>query len=329
MKKLKRLICLAVIILIFLVTANAAAFEITIASEVEVNSAEIYLAEIAAINAGELSAAQLNELKTLKLKNSPKPGYRKRLTRVLVDLSIKNLGYKSSEFKLNMPQVVEIGRKEFKISQNEILALVKSHFESNLDSKIKKIEIESRNNRNEPKISFSNYELKLAPEQNLSLSKRNFKFEVWQNDKKVDQFFYPLQINILIDAVVANKNIKRDTTLNQSDFIIKEKNVSTNYEDLITDFSEIDFENNKLSHNLNKGELLKKNYLKKPYVIKWGQKLHLEAEVNNIMISTFVEAKERGKIGDIITVENLNSGYQFQVKVIRPTEVKLISDQMR
>ncbi|TDO94486.1 flagella basal body P-ring formation protein FlgA [Halanaerobium saccharolyticum] len=323
---MKKLIIILTVLIFIITTFSAAAFEIKIEEEVEVSASEITLGQIAEIRAPELSAAAVEELKKISFKVSPNPGYQKRLSRVLVDLTIQNLGYKKDQFKLQMPGMVIVSRKSSLITEAEIFALVEDYLKSNLDFEAEQLIIESRSSLNQVKIAAGDYELKVAENQNLSLPNTNLKLEVWQNEEKVHSFYYPVKINLLLKVLTADKNLNINSRLRKSDFEVKKQVISGDPEELISDWSEIDINNVQLSRPIRKGEVLRSSYLKIPYAVKWGQKLSLQVRVNNIHVSTFVEAKERGKIGEIITVENLNSGYQFQVKVVSPTEVKMISD---
>ena len=323
---MKKLIFILTFLIIIGLVFNAAAFELKIAKEVEVNTAQITLDEIAELHAPELNAAEVEKLKKLKFKTSPNPGYSKRLSRVLVDLTIQNQGYAKEEFRLEMPDTVIVNRKSTIIEEKEIATLVKDYIKNNLNFKEAELIIESRNSARKFEISAGDYQLKIAKNQNLSLPNTNLKIEVWQNGEKQRNIFYPVKINLLLEVLTAAKNLAGNNKITKEDFKLKEKKISGNPEGLIKDWAEIDLNNLKLSRSLAQGEVLRKDYLKAPYVVQWGKKLNLRVKVNNINISTFVEAKERGKIGETITVENLNSGYQFQVKVVSPTEVQMISD---
>lgn len=323
---MKKLNLLLAAVLVLLITFNAAAFQITINPEVEVKSPQITLAEISEIKAPELSAAQLGELENLNFKSSPNPGYSKRLSRVLVDLTVQNFGYDKEDFELQMPKTVVVKRKSNLIKEAEIFGLVENYLNTNLDFKTDKIVIESRNSVTEIEIPAGNYELKIADNQRLSLPNTSLKLEIWQNGERLRSLFYPVEIKLSMKVLTAAEDLKSSSKISKSDFKLIEKNIKGDPEQIVNDFSEIDFNNTELSRSLKKGEPLKFSYLKIPYAVKWGQKLNLRLNRNNIKISTVVEAKERGKIGEIITVENLNSGYQFQVEVVSPTEVKMISD---
>lgn len=322
MFNLKKIIIMTILILLIF-TFSAAAFKIKIMKEVEVSSPKITLGEIAEIKASNLSQVAVEKLINLSLKSSPNPGYQKRLSRALVDLTIQNLGYNKSQFQLEMPNTVIVSRKSAIIKEEEIAVLVEDYLKANLNFAAEKIVVESRGSFNELKIAAGDYDLIVAEDQNLSLPNTNLKLEVRQNGDLIRSFFYPVNIKLNLGVLTANKDLKSKSKLSKSDFKLTEKQISGDPEEIISDWSEVDFKNIELLHSLNKGEILKFNNLKEPYVVNWGQKLNLRVNLNNINISTFVEAKERGKIGEIITVENLSSGYQFQAEVVSSTEVQI------
>ena len=323
---MKKIILILTISILLFFSFSAAAFQITIAPEVEVKSSEITLAEIAEIKASELSAAAVEKLKKISFKRSPNPGYSKRLSRVLVDLTIKNQGYNKNDFQLQMPNIITVNRKSDIIKETKISSLAEEYLKSNLDFAGAEIIIESRSSFKDLEIAAGDYELKAAEQQNLSLPNTNLKLEVWQDGEQIRTIFYPVKINLVLEVLTANKDLNSNSKLKKSDFKITKRKINGSPEGIIKDYSELDFNRVELSRTLKKGEILKDNYLKVPYAIQWGQKLNLRVNFNNINISTFVEAKERGKIGEMITVENLSSGYQFQVLVVSPTEVRVVSD---
>lgn len=305
---------------------KAAAFEVEIGSEVEISREKITLGEIAEIKAGGLTAVKLEELKNLSFKKSPAPGYKKRLTKVLVDLSIKNLGYQQNQYNLKMPQTVIVKRKSTIIKKEEIAEIVREYLNKKLNFSKEKFRLEAAASGRDLEIPAGEYEIKISDQQKINFPNTNLKLEIWQRDKKIRQRFYPIKIILFLDVLTAARNLTANSRIRKTDFKVEKKEIVGNPEKLISDFSELDFNNLALSHSLKKGDILNSNDLRQPIAVKWGQKLHLKVNIDKINISTFVEAKERGKIGDIITVENINSGYQFQVKVISANEVRLLTD---
>lgn len=321
----KRLLLLLFISLI-ISSINVSAFEIIIEEEEAVQSSHIKLEEIAEIKTDDLSSKELEELKQLKFAKSPAPGYKKRLTRVLVDLSIQNLGYDKSKYNLKMPKTITVSRKSSIISAAEIEVLVEDYLRENLDFPKDAILIESSRHLSDIEIGAGDYELKMAENQNLNLPSTNLKLKILQEKKVVRTIYYPVKIKLELEVYTANRDLGPNTKLNKSNFSLEKQIISGSPEDIIQDWDSKALNNKELGKKINSGEILKYSNLKTPIAVKWGDKLRLNINKNNIRLSTFVEAKGRGKIGEVITVENLDSGYKFQAEIISSTEVKMLSE---
>ncbi|MFP4020037.1 MAG: flagellar basal body P-ring formation chaperone FlgA [Halanaerobium sp.] len=318
------LLLLLLILLIF--SFNVSAFEILINEEEEVLSSQIKLDEIAEIKAVDLSAGELEELKNLKLEKSPAPGYKKRLTRVLVDLSIQNLGFAKNSYQLKMPKTITVSRKSKVIPAEEIKTMAENYLRENLDFSDQSIVIESNRSLADLEIGAGDYELQVAEDQNLNLPATNLKLEILQEEKIVRRIYYPVIIKLELDVYTAVRDLSPNSKLNKSDFKKEKRLISGNPENIIRDWGAEDLSNKNLSRKMQAGDILKYNNLDTPFAVSWGDKLRLTINQNNIRLSTFVLARGRGKVGDVIKVENMDSGYEFRAEIVSETEVKRLSE---
>lgn len=318
------LLLLLLILLIF--SFNVSAFEILINEEEEVLSSQIKLDEIAEIKAVDLSAGELEELKNLNLEKSPAPGYKKRLTRVLVDLSIQNLGFAKNSYQLKMPKTITVSRKSKVIPAEEIKTMAENYLRENLDFSDQSIVIESNRSLADLEIGAGDYELQVAEDQNLNLPATNLKLEILQEEKIVRRIYYPVIIKLELDVYTAVRDLSPNSKLNKSDFKKEKRLISGNPENIIRDWGAEDLSNKNLSRKMQAGDILKYNNLDTPFAVSWGDKLRLTINQNNIRLSTFVLARGRGKVGDVIKVENMDSGYEFRAEIVSETEVKRLSE---
>ncbi|MFN2340991.1 MAG: flagellar basal body P-ring formation chaperone FlgA [Halanaerobium sp.] len=318
------LLLLFLILIIF--SFKVSAFEIMINEEEEVSSSQIKLDEIAEIKAAELSAGELEDLKNLKLEKSPAPGYKKRLTRVLVDLSIQNLGFAKNSYRLEMPKTITISRKSKVIPAAEIKTMAEDYLRKNLDFSDESIVIESNRSLADLEIGAGDYELQIAENQNLNLPATNLKLEVLQEGKIVRRIYYPVTIKLKLEVYTAAREISSNSKLNKSDFKREKRVISGDPEDIIRDWDAENLKNKNISRKLQVGDILKFSNLDTPFAVNWGDKLRLTINQNNIRLSTFVLARGRGKVGEVIKVENMDSGYKFRVEIVSETEVKRLSE---
>jgi len=317
-------ICL-ILLLLLLISNSAAAFELKIEQNEFVESADIYLGEIAEFNEAELNSEQLIELRNLKLAKSPQPGYQKFLNKVLVELSIKNLGYDTADFRLKMPKQITIERKAAYIDISKVRAFVEEKLTEAFKLDSEKLVIEELNNPKSYQIAAGNgeYELQFASHSHFNFGNNNLIIEVVKDSVVQNRLYYRFKLGIKKQVFRSLKDLHYNSTLNRNDFEIVEKVIYQNPDQLVSSWENM--QKKELKTTLKKGDYLSYQLIKNPYLVQWGDRLKVTIVKNNVVLSSYVTARERGKLGDEITVENENSGYRFQVEVISENEVKYLS----
>lgn len=309
--------------LIILVGSSAAAFELIINEKETVEAAEIYLGEIAVIKGAELSSEKLNQLKELRLTASPQPGYQKLINRVLVELSIENLGFNKNEFKVKMPKKVIIERKSSFIENSTIRNFVEKKIKEEFQIEADKIVFKELNNPERYYTAAGDYKLALASQSSFKFGRNNIALEIFLKENLEKRIYYRFELGLKTKIFRALKDLAYNSALKRSDFEVVEKTIYQNPSQLIKSWDDV--KNKELRTTLKKGDSLLYKKLKNPYLVQWGDRLKVTIVKNNVVLSSFVTARGRGKMGDEITVENENSGYRFQAEVISKNEVKYIS----
>jgi len=316
------LIFIVTFILVFL-SIPSAAFQVEIGAEENASSEQILLGEIAEIRNFNGSTEAMNELKGLELARSPQPGYQKKLTKVLVELSIKSLGYKSSEFNLKMPKTIIVKRSSQIITAAELKKLAEENIASYFGSQ--GLVINYQQELKDIEIAGGDYQIKTAQNYQPKLGRNNLALEVILTGKTVKRVYIPVEIGLKTEVLTAQKDLSYGTKISRSDFKQSKKLVFTDPEEIIKEWNPSLLNNKELRRSLREGSILRESDIKSPFLVKWGDSLRLRVKVNNITIDTFVTARERGKLGDLITVENDRSGKRFQAEVVSATEVRIVS----
>ncbi|MGM0500164.1 MAG: flagellar basal body P-ring formation chaperone FlgA [Bacillota bacterium] len=309
--------------LIILISNTAAAFEVVIDQEEIVESSEIYLGEIAKIDGFGLGKDDLNKLKNLQITNSPQPGYQKFINRVLVELSIKNLGYQNSDFRLEMPKKVVIKRKSSFVDKSAVKTFVEAELTKQLQADSENLFIKELNNPEQYNIAAGNYQFQIASQSRFKYGRNNIALEIIQNKEVQKRIYYRFNLGIKRKIYQAVKDIPYNSELKKVDFKVVEKIIYNNPDQIISEWNAI--QNKELKTSLRKGDYLSYKVIKNPYLVQWGDRVRVEIIKNNVQLVSYVIAKERGRMGDEITVENENSGYRFQAVVISENEVKYVS----
>jgi flagella basal body P-ring formation protein FlgA len=124
-----------------------------------------------------------------------------------------------------------------------------------------------------------------------------------------------------VDAVVAKRSLQKNQVLNESDLELKKMNSGDLPESYISSVEDV--LGNKVKRNLEKGNILRTEFIEIPPVIKRSDVILMVAESNNFKIVTLGEAKENGFKGDRIKVVNLDSQKEVYAWVIDSKSVRV------
>ena len=158
------------------------------------------------------------------------------------------------------------------------------------------------------------------------MGRNNLALQVQLEGKTVKRIYIPVEIGLRTEVLTAQKDLSYGTKISRSDFKESEKLIFADPQEIIREWNPALLNNKELRRSLRKGSILKESDIKSPFLVKWGDSLRLRVKVNNITINTFVTARERGKLGELITVENESSGKRFQAEVVSATEVRIVSE---
>ncbi len=316
-----KFILISTIVVILLFTFNVFAIEINIPGQVSVSRDEILLGAIARINGEE--NALIEELKAIELGNSPLPGYSSRLSRELIRLVLKNKGYDVDDFVLDIPRVFTVSTNFKVIPKDILLDFATKYIRDNISYPAQKLKIETDTNFKEIIIPDSSYSLEIDNDQEIHPGNISLPVVINIGGKEYKRVYLLLAVKLIQDVFVANKDLQRGVRLKKNDFNLVQREMNRELKGIITNWDEQFLAARVLSSPLKKGGILQESILKKPFVINWGDNVRAIIKIGNVEISTIVFARERGKIGDYITVENLKTKHKFSARVINAKIVRV------
>jgi flagella basal body P-ring formation protein FlgA len=318
---MKKIILLSLILI--MLSCSTSAFEVVISKEEIVSAEKVRLGEIARIRGFSASDGSLSELQNLELSSSPQAGYSKKLSRVLVDLSIKNLGYVQADFKLNMPKMITVKRESQLLSAQKIKSFVEAYIRGNRGTQ--DIVINQLQEVKAQKIAAGEYNITAADNFKLQYGRNNLPLHIESDGDLIKRIYYAFELGLKTEALTAVKNLSYGSRIEKNSFKLEERILYSDPAQVIKEWNASLLNGKELKRSLRKGQLLKKDDLKIPIAVQWGDKLRIKVNVNNINITTFVTARDRGSVGDVITVENESSGYRFKAEILSETEAKMLS----
>lgn len=324
-RNLYRLLILFILMvtLVFNSGVKAGTIKIIIPEYVEVSDSRITLGDIARIEGVE--GEKLAEIASVDLGQALLPGYEREIPRELISLAIQQKGYSPASFTLHMPYKVTVKTASRRVSSDTIIAFARDYLKEKVNCPAGRVEIIPRFNPPDLIIPDRNYslEIDLMGQQEL---KGNVSLRVLL---KIDGQVYKrvylgFEVKLLQEVFVAKRNIKKGERLVRDDFSIETREIGSFRGELITDFNNRLVKEGIVNIPITRGSILTSYYLIIPDIVSFGDVLKAEVIVGNIRVSTLVKARENGKKGEYILVENLKTGYRFKAQVINSHLVRVI-----
>lgn len=314
-------ISIIIFILLLVLSISVSAVEIYIPDQVDVSNDDILLGDIAQISG--VNEEIIEKIKSIELAKSPLPGYSKRLSRELIRLVLKNKGYDVENIMFNIPTVFTVNTKYKKISIEKLINFAQKYIKDNVSYTEDQIEIEIKSTLDEIVIPDSSYELKNGGAREIKPGNNSLPLIIDVNGEEYKRVYLTAKIKLIRNVYIANRDLKRGIQLKREDFRLEQKEIVREIRNLITEWDEDFFKDRVLASSVQKGEILKETMVEKPFVISWGDKVQALIKIGSVQISAVVSARERGKIGDYITVQNTKTGHSFNAEVVNSHLVKI------
>lgn len=317
-------IFLTTVLLIFFLSPSisAANIEITIPKDVEVKSSWITLGEIAQIEG--ITGEKLSNLQSVKLDKASRPGYSRMISSQLVKLILKDKGYKTDNFLFNIPERIEVKTSSQKISVDELKEFVSDHIKNNIANSSSILNLNISFAQDEIIIPAAEYSFAVDRKRESYRGNYSVSVDILIDGSSYKRVYLNVKAEVFQRVFVAEKRIFIGDKLRRDDFTYQKKDITDISGVIITEWDNNLIKDSILARTISKGEILTESYLKKPVIIKWGDRVRAEVRVGGITVITEVKARGRGKKGDYISVENLKSGNRFKAKIINRYLVRLV-----
>ncbi len=295
---------------------------IKISKNEEVNSEWIKLGDIAKLT--DFSPDLKEELISVKLEKAARPGYERNISKQLIRLVLKDKGYDITNFVFDIPDRIKVKTLSKKLDNNKLETFIKEHIQKNIDYEYDQIEIEITSSLSEIIIPDADYSFEISRKKSNYRGSYSLPVDIIVNKTAYKRIYVNLKTNIYKKVFVAKKNLFKGKKISKDNFEFKTASITDVDSTIISNWDNSLIKDGLLTKTISKGEILTEEYLKKPIVITWGDQIQAEIKIGGITVNTMVKAKERGKKGDFILVENLKTGKQFKAEVINRRLVRLV-----
>jgi len=185
----------------------------------------IILGELALIEG--IRGKELKDLENIELGKAPLPGYKRELSRELIELTLQAEGYLLSDFELDMNRSIIVETAIREINREELIAYAKKYIRSQYSVSGGEIMIEAGFFPPSLKIPDTEYILKIQDNVvNKLLGNITLPIEVIINDKVWTRVYPGMEIKIIKDVFVAERNINRGEKLRREDFYLERMELS-------------------------------------------------------------------------------------------------------
>jgi len=326
----KKDVLYAMVIVLF-ISAPVLSAEIYLYDDVEINSSKIVLGEIARIETDSDNVYEA--LSDLELGDAPRPGRSIEMNSELISLYIRNNGFNRSDFNINSNGSIKIQVSSQKLSSeglfNKVEEALKEKIYNELEAHALKqdaeILIELLSSPGDKNIPDGEINIEFDNEIDRPAGRLNIPVKIYIDGNYYNRVFMTLRVNYLMDVYLLNKDLSRNERVNESDLAYEEKKIDFYPDELIMNLNTEIIEYGVTNRSYQKDQVLKLSMLEYPDVISFNQEVIAEFEQGSVFVTTKVKARGNGSIGEVIEVENIDTGKRIQAEVLNENRVRIIN----
>jgi flagellar basal body P-ring formation protein FlgA len=172
------------------------------------------------------------------------------------------------------------------------------------------------------KMPSGSIDLKASPNgPTESLGRRTFHVQINMNGKPWRTIDATADISASIDAVVPTRVLQTDSVIDAEDVAVHRVKLTDLDHQMITNVADVIGKS--AARPLQTNNPIRLGMVKKPYVVRKGDRVSIEARHGGLSIQTVGVTKASGELGQSITVANLDSGKELRAKVVGPGAVRV------
>ena len=153
------------------------------------------------------------------------------------------------------------------------------------------------------------------------LGRRAFHVQIDMNGKPWQTIDAIADVSASIDAVVPIRVIQMDSVIDAEDVTVHRIKLTDLDHQLITNVADIIGKS--AVRPLQTNNPIRLGMLKKPYAVRKGDRVSIEARHGGLSIQVVGLAKSSGELGQTATVANVDSGKELRAKIIGPGAVRV------
>jgi flagella basal body P-ring formation protein FlgA len=172
------------------------------------------------------------------------------------------------------------------------------------------------------KIPSGGVELRVSPNGlEEGLGRRAFHVQINMNGKPWQRIDAVADVSASIDAVVPTRVIQVDSMIEAEDVTVRRIKLTDLDHQLVTNVKDVIGKS--AARPLQTNNPIRLGMVKKPYAVRKGDRVSIEAGHGGLSIQAVGVTKSSGELGQSVTVANVDSGKELRAMVIGPGAVRV------
>ena len=294
--------------------------QIEVHQKAEIDEKEIVLGRLADIRSEDIDL--VNQLKNVVIASSPLPGASRTIDRDTIMMKLRQCNIDLSQIDLFVPEQVVITRQSNRISSKEIEQIVLKFIYTKLPWDKSKIRVKNIQACNEVILPTGVVTYQIYPPKNtdyLGTIPLSIQFSVDGRPEK--KILVSVSIEVVTDVIVTKRPLGRNKLITGDDIELVGMDRARTPTNAITDGDYVIGKRTK--RQIDAFAVLQENQIENVPIIKRGDVVLIIAESDVLKVTTLGKAKEKGCLGEVIRVENVDSRKGIYAKVIDSKSVRV------
>lgn len=283
-------------------------------SEVEIDSARIYLGEIARITGdGQL----ITELAQIDLGPAPLPGGSFSLGRELILSGLAYRGYDLQQMKVSGLESsgVVVKRAYQILEQERVMTEIYAYLHKQFADSSGELEINLRKDVPAVKLPLGDYQVIVAATSGSRLLGRiTVPVTILLDGQKYNKIPINLEVKLFAKVFVTAKTVNRLSNLTADLIEERQQEITELSGELVDSLDQVI--GKQARRTLQKGTILVQKDLLEPILIKRNDQITIIASFGGVQVQATGKALDSGAKGDWIWAENLSSGQKIKVQIV-------------
>lgn len=284
-----------------------------------VNGRDMTVRDLADIKGPEPQCKLIGDI---TLGSSPMPGKQKRIPGSMVEGKIRSLvSRKGQTVAIRVPGIIVVERSGQEITEPELQAVFYAHIKEKVEGRPFRLkDVKIRGNRIVP---MGTRTLKVDGRQNRNVKGRvTVTVRPVVDGQKASPIYLSGWVDLFDQVVTAQRDIPRGDTIKKEDIGLSRQNMSKAPPGLMTSPEKV--EGSVARSRIEKGSYIRDTMVAEAPVIRKGDVVKIVASSGGLTVVAQGVAREDGRMGEQVMVENIRSSKNVPARVLGPGSVEVL-----